>query len=93
MGFSRQEYHSGLLCRPPGDLSNPGIKPASRMSPALADRFFTTSTNPLLILSLTEVLLCLESVFLGGAVVKNLPAHAGDARDTGMIPELGRSQE
>ena len=27
MGFSRQEYWSGLLCPPPGDLSDPGIKP------------------------------------------------------------------
>ena len=32
MGFSRQEYWSGLPCLPPGDLPNPGIKP---MSPAL----------------------------------------------------------
>ena len=29
--------------------------------------------------------------FLCGAVVKNLPANAGDARDTGSIPESGRS--
>ena len=29
MGFSRQEYWSGLLCPPPGDLPNPGIKPRS----------------------------------------------------------------
>ena len=29
--------------------------------------------------------------FLGGSVVKNLPANAGDARDAGSIPELGRS--
>ena len=27
MGFSRQEYWSGLPCSPPGDLPNPGIKP------------------------------------------------------------------
>ena len=26
-GFSRQEYWSGLLCPPPGDLPNPGIEP------------------------------------------------------------------
>ena len=26
MGFSRQEYWSGLLCPPPGDLPNPGIE-------------------------------------------------------------------
>ena len=27
MGFSRQEYWSGLLCPPPGDLPVPGIEP------------------------------------------------------------------
>ena len=30
---------------PPGDLPNPGIEPMSLMSPALAGRFFTTSTT------------------------------------------------
>ena len=29
--------------------------------------------------------------FSGELVVKNLPANAGDLRDTGLIPELGRS--
>ena len=29
--------------------------------------------------------------FSGGSVVKNLPANAGDIRDTGSIPGLGRS--
>ena len=29
--------------------------------------------------------------FPGGTVVKNLPANAGDARDAGSIPRLGRS--
>ena len=29
--------------------------------------------------------------FPGGVVVKNLPANAGDARDTGSIPGSGRS--
>ena len=42
MGFSSQEYWSGLSCLPPEDLPNPGIKPVSLMSPALADRLFTT---------------------------------------------------
>ena len=27
MGFSRQEYWTGLPCPPPGDLPNPGTKP------------------------------------------------------------------
>ena len=42
VGFSRQEYWSELLCPPPGDLSNPGIEPASVASPPLAGEFFTT---------------------------------------------------
>ena len=42
MGFSRQEYWSGLPFSPPGDLPNPGIEPASLASPALAGGFFTT---------------------------------------------------
>ena len=35
MGFSRQEYRSGLLCPPPGNLPDPGIEPVSPMAPAL----------------------------------------------------------
>ena len=46
MGFSRQEYWSGLLCPPPEDLPNPGTEPASLMSLALAGRFFTSTTMP-----------------------------------------------
>ena len=42
--FSRQEYWSRLPCSSPRDLPNPGIKPVSLMSLALAIRFFTTST-------------------------------------------------
>ena len=59
MGCSTQEYWRGLPCHPPGDLPDsgnkpalvvygehsclPGIKPESLISPASADRFFTTS--------------------------------------------------
>ena len=35
MGFSRQEYWSGLLALAPGDLPNPGIKPDSPEAPVL----------------------------------------------------------
>ena len=44
-GFSKQEYWSGLLSLSPEDLPDSGIKPASLKSPALADRFFTTSAT------------------------------------------------
>ena len=45
MGFSRQEYWSGLPCPPPWDLPDPGIEPESLMSLALAGGFFTTSAT------------------------------------------------
>ena len=45
MGFLRQEYWTWLPHPPPGDLPNPGIEPMSFMSPALAGRFFITSTT------------------------------------------------
>ena len=47
MEFSRQEYWSGLPFHSPGDLPNPGIKPASHTSPALADRFLMTPRGTL----------------------------------------------
>ena len=40
LGFSRQEYCSGLPCPPPGDLPNPGIELVSLKSPAFAGIFF-----------------------------------------------------
>ena len=43
MGFSRQDHWSGLPFPSPGDLTDPGIKPAS---PALVDGFFTTREAP-----------------------------------------------
>ena len=43
MGFSRQQYQSGLPRPPPGDPPNPGIEPTSLMSPALSDEFLTST--------------------------------------------------
>ena len=45
MRFSWQEGWSELPYPPSGDLSDPGIESASLSSPALAGRFFTTSTT------------------------------------------------
>ena len=42
MGFSRQEYWSGLPFPSPGDLPNPGIELVCPVSPAFISRFFTT---------------------------------------------------
>ena len=43
MGYSGQEYYSGLSIPPPRDLPDPEIEPVSLTSPALADGSFTTS--------------------------------------------------
>ena len=40
MRFPRQKYWSGLPFPSPGDLPNPGMKPMSYASPALAGGFF-----------------------------------------------------
>ena len=47
VGFSRQEYWSGLPFPSPGDLPNPRIEPESLMSPSppLASRFFSTGAT------------------------------------------------
>ena len=42
MKFCRQEHWGRFPFPPPGDLPDSGIEP---MSPALAGRFFTTSTT------------------------------------------------
>ena len=43
MGFPRQKYCSGLPFPSPGDLPDPGIKPATPVSSVLAGRYFTLS--------------------------------------------------
>ena len=45
MGFSRQEYWSGLPCPPPGDLLDPGIKLTSASISCIAGGFFTYWTT------------------------------------------------
>ena len=43
MGFSRQEYRSGLPFPSPGAPPDPGIEPTSLASSALTHKFFTTA--------------------------------------------------
>ena len=45
MGFSRQEYWSGLPWPPPGGLPDPRTEPVSLMPPALVGGFFTTGAT------------------------------------------------
>ena len=43
VGFSRQEYWSGLLFPPPGHLPGPETEPESLPSSVLAGEFYTTA--------------------------------------------------
>ena len=54
MRFPRREYWSGLPFPSPGDFPDPGIEP---MSPALANRFFTTkqTRKPISIFNILEI--------------------------------------
>ena len=78
MGFSRQEYWSGLPCPPPGDLPNPGIEPMSLISLALAGKFFTIEPQGK---STIYTYHC-------GSAGKESVCNEGDL---GLIPGLGRS--
>ena len=81
MGFSRQEYWSGLPFPSPEDLSHPGIEPTS---PALAGKFFTTkSPRKPKQLPFTEHLMLPDS-----SVGKE---SACNAEGSGLTPGSGRS--
>ena len=105
MGFSEQEYWSGLPYPSPGDLPDPGIKPRS-----LCLLHWQASSLPLLLRLLSRfsrVRLCdpidgspICTTLNGGVAStgtslviqdKKSTSKTGDAGDLGWIPELGRS--
>jgi len=59
MGFSRQEYWSGLPCPPSGNLPNPGIEPGSPAAPALQVDFLQLSHwgSPIFSVRMSQILL------------------------------------
>ena len=80
LGFSSREYCSGLPFPPPEDLPNPGIKPTSLASLALA-----ADSSPLSHLGSTTYYI--KRGFPGGTAGKESTCNAGDL---GSIPGLGR---
>ena len=85
MGFSRQEYWSGLPCPLSGDLPDPGFKPTSFVSPAPAGRFFTAAlsgeppvnTGAYYTPSLSEVGLRAKKQLMGTVWEPGLGPHPG----------------
>ena len=97
MGFSRQEYWSGLLFPSPGDLPHPGIEPVSLMPPALAGGVFATSTTwevPSVVyicVYKTNTLIYTYGQYMGSPHGSDGEESACNARDLGSILGLGRS--
>ena len=70
MGFSRQEYWSGLPFSPPGDLPNPGVELMSPVSLTLASGFFLTVPPGKLLMALFKL-----NYFHKGPILKD--SHTG----------------
>ena len=92
MGFSRQEYWSGVPL--PSPTGRPGVLQfmgSQRVGHDWATELNWTET----LISKFDDNFTLSNIeiwdFPGGPEVKNLPANAGDSRDPGLIPVLGRS--
>ena len=81
----RQEYWSGLPCPPPENLLHRGIKPMSLTSPALAGKFFTTSTTWEAHLQRSPTHKCYHKILkLSESVSKKFPARKNPfAAETG----------
>ena len=73
IGFSRQEYRSGLPCPPAGDLPDPGMESTALTSPALADGFFTTSAIQQALAMITRTTKRVYSRFRLKQPLPNLP--------------------
>ena len=67
MGFPRQEYWSELPFPSPGDLPDPGIKPATSCVSCVAGKFFTTEPpgKPQLLMS-SPLFVCIGIVCIHG---------------------------
>ena len=95
VGFSRQEYWSGLPFTTPGDLPKPWIQPSSLVPLALAGRQIVCKSHQgrrqlfhKLTLYNNDILLYIYMGFPGSSTGKE---SACNARDLGSIPGLGRS--
>ena len=86
MGFSRQEYWSGLSLPPSGDLPNPGIEPASLASPAWqVDSFTEPPGKPLI--CFRKKLTSLNHTFLPLCIYTEMT----DQQLNGLVPSLLKS--
>ena len=86
IGFSRQEYWSGLPFPSPGNLPDPGVEPTSPVSPAL-------QADPLPPRHQGRPGRSSPASFPDGSEGKESTCHAGDSAQGGLSPGSGRSPE
>ena len=84
--LSRQDYWSGLLCPPPGNLPNQGLNPRLLCVPALAGRFFTASATWAALVSEYLLWIGLAISHQTNSIGKESACNAGDL---GSIPGEG----
>ena len=82
-GFPREEYWSGLLCPPPGDLPNQRIEPAFPTSPALAGKFFTAESPGK---SIQNCKFCKKEMSLEESMGKRKKTEGIDVPDSFLFP-------
>ena len=87
MGFSRQEYWSGLYALLQGIFPTKGLNPGL---PHCRRILYRLSHQGMIVTSSHGIREQASRVVL---VVKNSPAKAGDLRDEGLIPESGSSHK
>ena len=83
MEFLKQEYWSGVPFPSLGHLPDPGIELTSIVSPALSGEFFTIAPT-------WEACLSTIASCIFGCSSEESTCNAGDTRDAGSVPGLGR---
>ena len=82
MGVSRQEYWNRLPCPPQRLLPDPGITPASLMSPVLAGRVFTTSAT----WEAHECIICRKVYFIDWSKYGCIAHRGNDTWNVNILP-------
>ena len=84
MGFLRQEYWSGVPFPTPGNLPNPGFKPMSFLSLALAGKFFISGSP---VIHVQDQYRCLKTLRLGKTSGSQVTQKS---RKSQQVPGLGK---
>ena len=85
MGVSKQEYWSGVPWPPPGGLPDPGVKPASLMSPALAAGSLPLAPPGKALIKPTSLTIWIKHI----QAAEDLKRRDGGSLEEGILPADG----